>query len=61
MMYDVCYPSLKPETMPLNQGVKKKISHCETASSGIICKDSNEWSFDCEGEKKNVYERKFSF
>jgi len=24
MMYDVCYPSLKPETMPLNQGVKKK-------------------------------------
>lgn len=51
-MYDVCYPSLKPETMPLNQGVKKKISHCETASSGIICKHSNERLFDCEGEKK---------
>ncbi len=46
-----CYPSLKPETMPLNQGVKKKLA-IVTAASGIICKHSNVWSFDCESEKE---------
>ncbi len=39
------------QTMPLNQGVKKKLA-IVTAASGIICKHSNVWSFDCESEKE---------